>query len=128
MQVVKFAIAVDASGDYTSSVATAPGSDLLTGTGPLLLHAVEWVDGDLADGVDAVLSVTDTLSGVDHTLLTLTDANNDAWYFPRPVENDAAGAALTTRTLDVVYGTLKLVVAQGGVSKSGACIVYLLEP
>ena len=126
MYVVKFSITTAADGSYTSAIATAPGSDL-DNLGPKLLYGVEWVDGTLADGVDAVLSVTNTPSGVDKTLLTLTNANDDAWYHPRGVEHDAAGAALTTRTLSVVYGTLKLVVTSGGNVTSGACWVYLLD-
>ena len=126
MYVVKFSITTSAAGAYTSAIATAPGSDL-DNLGPKLLYAVEWVDGTLDDGVDAVLSVTATPSGVDKTLLTLTNANDDAWYHPRGVEHDAAGAALTTRALSVVYGTLKLVVSAGGNVKTGACWVYLLD-
>lgn len=127
MQVVQFNITTNGSGAYTSSLTTAPGSDLLDGMGPKLLHAVEWVDTDFDAGVDAVLSVTSTLSGIDYTLLTLTDADAEAIYYPRPVEHDAAGAALTTRTLAVVYGTLKLVVASGGNAKTGKCLVFLLD-
>jgi len=126
MYVVKFSITTSAAGAYTSAIATAPGSDL-DNLGPKLLYAVEWVDGTMDDGVDAVLSVTSTPSGVDKTLLTLTNANDDAWYHPRGVEHDAAGAALTTRALSVVYGTLKLVVSAGGNVKTGACWVYLLD-
>lgn len=92
-----------------------------------LLYAVEWVDGDLVDGVDAVLSCMSTESGVDQTLLTLTDANNDAWYYPRTTEDDTAGAALTTTTPMVVSGDLQLVVSSGGATKTGAAIIYLTE-
>ena len=45
-----------------------------------LLHAVEWIDGTLTDGVDAVLSCVRDDNAANVTLLTLTDANNDAWY------------------------------------------------
>ena len=108
----------DANGDL---VVTAPRS--LFGW----LIAVQWIDGDLADGVDAVLSATRTPSGVDATLLTLTDANADAWYYPTVVEHDAAGAAQTTRTFQIIEGTLQLTVSSGGVTKTGGCIVYYTD-
>ena len=128
MIAVKFAITTDGSGDYTSSITTAPQSDVMKdGMGPKLLYAVEWVDGTLADGNDAVLSQTDTMSGVDKTLLTLTNANDDAWYYPRVLEDDNAGADVTTYAMQVITGTLKLVVSSGGATATGACWVYLLE-
>lgn len=92
-----------------------------------LLYAVEWIDGDLADGVDAVLSVTNTPSGVDSTLLTLTDANDDDWYYPRDVAHDNVGAELSDRTLFVLSGTLQLVISSGGSEKTGGCIVYFIN-
>lgn len=130
MYQVEFEITTNSSGDYTSSLVTAPQSDVSRhGCGPLLLYAVEWIDGDLEDGVDATLSMTDTLSGVDKTLLTLTDANNDAWYYPQTPTHTNAGAATSPVYFvpQVVEGTLKLVVASGGNAKSGKMIVYLLK-
>ena len=95
------------------------------------LHAVEWIDGDLADGVDAVLSTQDTASGVAQTLLTLTNANVDKWYYPRATAHDLAGAdAEYAATFDIrekplVNGKLRLVIASGGNAKTGGCIVYI---
>lgn len=127
IQQVKFAITTDGSGAYTSTVATAPQGEVSRdGLGPWLLYAVEWVDGALADGVDAVLSVTNTLSGVDLTLLTLTDANSDLMYYPRVIADGVTGADLTGWYVQhVVDGTLKLTVTSGGSAATGACIVYL---
>lgn len=111
----------DASGDLTVT-ATIPSFGLL--------HAVEWKDGDLTDGVDAVLSVTETHSGVDYTLLTLTNANNDAWYYPLAAAHDNAGAGVTYDGTNEIYvpmaiaGKLKLVISSGGDSKSGGAVVY----
>jgi len=92
-----------------------------------VLYRVEWIDGDLATGVDAVLSVTDTLSGVDTTLLTLTDANDDAVYYPVLAECDNTGQATGTYRLPVVDGSLKLSVTGGGSGKSGGVVVYLMD-
>ena len=94
-----------------------------------LLHAVEWIDGDLADGVDAVLSVVRDDNAADYTLLTLTNADNDLVYYPRVIIHSEAGAALTgtsggDRAKPVINGRLKLAVTSGGDAKSGGAIVY----
>ena len=95
------------------------------------LVAVEWIDGDLADGVDAVLSCVRNDNAADVTLLTLTDANSDAWYYPAAAVHDNVGTAVTfdgtneIYTRQVVNGQLKLVVSSGGDTKSGGCIVYV---
>jgi len=88
------------------------------------LYAVEWIDGDFADGVDGTLTVINSESAVVATLLTLTDANADAMYYPTAAEHDAAGAATGNRSLAVINGTLKLTIAQGGDTKTGGCIVF----
>jgi len=109
----------DASGDATVNVGL--------NNQPRFLYAVEWKLGTAVAGVDATLSTTNTDSAVDQTLLTLTNANANAWYYPRTLEDDTAGVALTTTDFFVVNGDLKLVVAQGGATKTGAAIVYLVE-
>ncbi|MCP5101004.1 MAG: hypothetical protein GY943_36095 [Chloroflexi bacterium] len=111
---------------YIQVTTIADGSGDNSATIPIrgLLHAVEWVDGDLADGVDAVLSVTNTDSGVDSTLLTLTDANIDKWYYPRRIEADVTGGDLATTTRHVIAGTLKLAITSGGAVKTGGAVVY----
>lgn len=90
------------------------------------LEAVDWIDGTLADGVDAVLSTTLTSSGTDHTLLTLTNADNDAVYYPRRVVDTTAGAAATgVYDRFLIDGYLKLAVTGGGDAKTGGCVVYV---
>ena len=89
------------------------------------LEMVDWIDGDLTDGVDAVLSSTMTSSGTSQTLLTLTNANSDAVYYPRRVVDTTAGAAATgVYDRFVVDGYLSLAITSGGTSKTGGCIVY----
>jgi hypothetical protein len=109
----------DGSGDATVNVGL---SNI-----PRLLYAVEWKVGTASAGVDAVLSATNTESAVDQTLLTLTNANANAWYYPRTLEDDTSGTALTTTCHSLVNGDLKLVVSSGGASKTGAAIIYLAE-
>lgn len=92
------------------------------------LVAVQWIDGTFADGVDAVLSTQD--SEAAQTLLTLTDANNDALYYPRVAMHGPTGSALTAtaggdNTMPLVVGKLRLVVSSGGDTLEGGCIVFL---
>jgi hypothetical protein len=95
------------------------------------LFAVQWVDGSFADGVDGTLTVQNVGGqGVAQTLLTLTDANNDAFYYPRHQVHDNAGAGLTTdgtriaQTMPLIAGVLRLTVASGGNAQTGGCVVY----
>lgn len=112
---------------------TTNGSGVLTLDGPTAvagrLIAVEWIDGSLADGVDAVISCVNTSSGVNQTLLTLTNANDDAWYYPRALVHDATGTALTgtaggDREMLIMNGTPRLAITSGGNAKTGGCILY----
>ena len=107
----------------------ADGSATVTDTKHISgrLVKVQWVDGDLVDGVDAVLSAIRTASGVDEVLITLTNANADAIYRPRALVHTEAGAALTgtqggDREAPLFAGVLQVVVAAGGATKSGAII------
>jgi hypothetical protein len=116
-------VTTDASGDATTN-------DTLSIFGQL--YAVETIDGDLADGVDLTLSVQSTESGTALTLLTLTDFNTDAMYYPRHLVHGETGTALTgtsggDRALPVINGTLRAVVAQGGNAKTGGVIVYYIS-
>lgn len=113
-----FTTTTDGSGDYSETLTDR----IYNG----LLYSVEWVDGDLVDGVDAVLSVTNTPSGVDYTLLTLTDANIDKTYYPRATLQDLTGTDNGGIDYALIEGNLKLVVSDGGATKTGACIVRYL--
>ena len=119
MLTITIPFTTDSSGDATVTVGL--------NNQPRLLYAVEWKLGTAVAGVDATFTTTNTDSAVDQTLLTLTNANANAWYYPRTLEEDEVGAALTTKGFLVVNGDLKLVVAQGGATKTGAAIVYLVE-
>ena len=119
MKVYEIQVTTDNAGDGATTLIMAHGM-------PQLLYAVQWVDGDFADGVDAVLSCTGG-AGVKRTLLTLTDANVDAVYYPRELEDDNAGVAAATYTLPLVEGLLELVVSDGGDTKTGGCRLYTIE-
>ena len=120
---VKILATTDGSGDATAYSEASYNGELV---------AVQWIDGDFADGVDGTLSVTSTDSGVDYTLLTLTDANNDAFYLTRGATSGATGAASLYAAAGTavndkmpVVGKLKLVIAQGGATKTGGVVVFL---
>ena len=116
MKTMRLNATTDASGDATTN-----GGHSING----VLYAVQWIDGDLADGVDAVIST----QGADSsgTLLTLTNANNDAWYYVREATCNNTGAADGDTTLPVAVGTPRLVVSSGGNAKTGGCILYYTE-
>ena len=104
------------------------GNATVNGEAPVngcALYAVRWIDGDLADGVDAVIST----QGADAsaTLLTLTNANDDATYYPREATCDNTGTADGDTTLPFMQGTPRLVISSGGDTKSGGCILYYTE-
>lgn len=120
MDIVPLMVTTNASGAGT--VTAARGVDVDTAK---VLTAVEWVDGTFADGVDAVLSVTNTLSGVDKTLLTLTNANTDAWYYPVSAVHNESGSALASYVRQIVNGDLRLVVSSGGSATAGGAYLYL---
>lgn len=113
----------------------AAGAATLTSEIPVRgeLYAVEWIDGTLVDGVDAVLSVVRDDNAADYTLLTLTNANSDAVYYPRKAAHDDAGAVVTfdgtneIYTKPIINGYLKLAITNGSAGAGGevgGCIVY----
>ena len=110
----------DGSGDLT-----------VTGEAPVngFLHSITWIDGDLADNNTAVLSITGTNSGVDRTLHTQVagEGDDDKSYYPRVLEHDNSAVELSTYTYQVLDGYLKLVIAAGGASKTGGCIVNYFD-
>jgi hypothetical protein len=114
------AFTTDASGDVTV-IDTA-----LTG----MLHAIEWIDGDLADGTTAVISCTLTGTGVDQTLLTLSspDANADKWFWPRAETHDLAGQTNGGMEYLILNGNIKIVVASGGNAKTGGINIWYWKP
>lgn len=89
---------------------------------------VRYVKTDFADGVDFTI----TAEATGETILTGTDVNASASFYPRPQVHDAAGVG---RTLDgmrtvgepvaVAFDRIKIVVASGGSVKSGTFHVVM---
>jgi hypothetical protein len=91
-----------------------------------LLYAVQLIDGDLADGVDVTLTAEQ--GDLSIPLLAKVDFNTDQMVYPRVLEAlNTDGTALTTHCMPIVIGQPKVVIAQGGESKSGAVVLYLLN-
>lgn len=118
LKAIRINVTTDASGD---------GSTVVTPSILGWLVGVRWIDGTYDDGVDGTLTAVIAPSGVDDTLFTLTNANTDAMSYPRATECSTVGAALTTTTMMIIDGSLKLTVAQGGNVKTGGCIVYYTD-
>ena len=123
MEDIRLTVTTDTAGDGTATYTKS-----IYG----MFYAVEAIDGDFADGVDATLTVTNTPSAVDQTLITLTDFNTDGWYYPRVVTHDNTGAALTydstesVTDLGIINGTPLLTIAQGGDTKTGGLILHVI--
>lgn len=116
---VKLYGTTDSSGDLT-----------VTSTHPVLgiLYAIQWIDGSFVDGVDAVFSFTQDGAGADKTIETLTDANDDTWYYPLVQSSDVSGGAVASEyRQEIVDGYLKMVVSSGGDTKTGGAILYFQE-
>lgn len=103
-------------------------------TQPVLgtLYMVEVIDGTFDDGVDWTITVQGVPGeqSAATTLLTLTDSNSDARFYPRTAAHGPTGSALTAtaggdNVEPIVAGTPRLVVAQGGDTKTGGVILYV---
>ena len=110
----------DADGDLTINGHNIAGQ----------LLAIEWIDGDLADGVDVVITMQTRGNAPALTLLSKDNVNSDAWYYPRTQMHDTAGAAVTYDGTRVIYdklvitGSPRMVISNGGNAKTGGCTLY----
>jgi hypothetical protein len=107
----------DGSGD-----ATTIGSEIPSGA---ILYAVIVDVGATDDTCDITLS--QTINGTVSTILTITDQTVFGIYYPRVVEHDNTGTALTTTTPVVLAGIPKIVVTQGGATKQGSVVLLYTE-
>lgn len=111
-------ITTDASGDGTSYTPEVTGRVL----------GIRYVKNNYANGVDFTVTLEDTGEAV----MVGTDVNASASFYPRVGVTDAAGAAATldgTRlyrdAVVAVRDRVKIVVAQGGDTKSGTFHVVI---
>ena len=91
-----------------------------------LLYAVQLVDGDFADGVD--LALTAEQGDLSIQLLTYANFNTDQIVYPRVLENlNTDGTTLSTHTMPMIAGSPKAAITNGGDTKSGKVILYIME-
>lgn len=90
------------------------------------VHAIKYTKGTLDAGTDLV--ITGETTGV----AILTDSPPDSeWFYPRAFANKVTdGAAFTdvTEEVHVFQERIKVVVAQGGDTKSGSIEIYIDSP
>jgi hypothetical protein len=112
-------ITVNSSGDGTGYTGHVTG----------IVRAVRYVKTDYANGIDAV--VTADVSG--QAIVTFTDVNASATSYPYAAMNSvanaaslyAAGGQAVLAPIPVADERIKIVVAQGGDSKTGTFHVYV---
>jgi hypothetical protein len=112
-------IVTDGSGDGTGY------TDALNG----FVHAIRYAKTDYADGVD--FTITAETSGI--AVLTTSASNAAATFHPRAATVDTANAAslyaaagtTVNALIPVADERLKIVVAQGGATKTGTFHVYV---
>jgi hypothetical protein len=91
-----------------------------------VLYAVQLIDGDFADGVD--ITLTCEQENLSIPLLVKADFNSDQMVYPRVAEAlNTNGSALTTYAMPVINGKPQMVIAAGGATKTGGCILYIAE-
>jgi hypothetical protein len=120
MRTIRINVTTDGSGD-----ATAYGD--LGAMGGGLVYAVQTIDGDLADGVD--LTLTAETGDMSIPVLVKADFNTDGIYYPRVlIHLNTDGTNITGQyTYPLAVGRFKAVIAQGGATKTGAILVYMVE-
>lgn len=114
--------------ELTGAVA-ADGTGTLTNTqkvhGYIEKIQMDYIDG--ATGADLTFSIEGITS---QTILTITNAGTSdiAWY-PRSAGTNATGTAYTNWATKYFMGkeSLKVVIAEGGVSKSFRFLVYVSD-
>jgi hypothetical protein len=91
-----------------------------------LLYSMRYLKTDFAAGVDFTLSVVNSVA--TETILTITDGNASANYYPRVDSCGPTGSALSLNAQMVpIVGAPKITVAQGGDTKSGTFVLYWLD-
>ena len=112
-------ITTDSSGDATVYLGSAIRGYLV---------ALKYTRGDIATGGD--LTITGETSGTP--ILTVANATSDAYWYPRaPANKVADNSAITdsAELIPIVRERIKVVVAQGGATKSGSIeAIYETDP
>ena len=117
MKVIRLDVTTDTAGDGTATYASH-----VTG----FLYAVQYVDGDFADGVDVDI---DCVHGdLTYVLMDKDNFNTDQMAYPRTLEHlNTDGTDLSTHCYPMVNGKPKATVAAGGSVKTGAFILFIFD-
>lgn len=99
------------------------------------LEAARWIDGTFADNVTATLSMLGNgiMPDIDLIVWGAGEADDDGLFHGYTVVKDNGAATVTFDGTNEIYGRqivdgqLKLVVAAGGDTKVGGCVVYIDE-
>jgi len=121
MKRLSVTMTTDSSGDATSYV----GDGVLHGN----IHAIRYVKDDFADGVD--VAITGNTSGI--AILSVTNMNATATYFPRYATCDETGVASlyagsgepVEDRIPIANELIKIVVSSGGDKKSGTFHIWV---
>ena len=113
----KVTLSVTTAADGTGTVASEAFNCALFG--------VHYDKGTFAAGVDITISVVK--SKHTYTILTLTDANTSASYYPRVATCGSTGVADGGTTLPPILGQIQVSVAAGGDTKTGEITFDLVE-
>lgn len=120
MHVEKHSVAITTNGSGAGTGYTPPVTGRVLG--------IRYVKTDFADGIDFTVTVEDT----GEAILTVSDVNASASFYPRPAVHDAAGAVLEYvadfplgEPIAVAFDRIKIVVASGGDTKTGTFHVVI---
>lgn len=120
----RFDILTDGSGDYNVTQALGALGEL---------YAVKLKIGTIDGGNTTTLSYTRAPDASDKALLTLTNPNANAIYYPREQAHGTTKTGLTLNGTQIAYdeplvaGALKLVVSAGGAAATGVLLAYVEE-
>lgn len=120
IQAVSATITTDAAGDATVYI-TVGINRKLSGR----VHAIKYEPGTIVTGAD--LTITGETTAVP-ILVKANAGTSDVWYYPRVIPNkNTDGSAFTDVAADihVVDERIKVVVAQGGDTKTGTITAYI---
>ena len=116
---VSTAIETDGSGDATVYLGTR-----LRGR----VHAIKYTPGTIATGGDLTITGETTLVPI---LVQANAGTSEVWFYPRAFPNqntDGAAEADAREDIYVFKERIKVVVAQGGATKTGSITAYIDTP
>jgi hypothetical protein len=121
-----FNLTTDSGGAATAGQSTSTVQSTILGR----LVAIKYVPGTIDTG--ATVTVTCYSNGDSKPLLTKASAGTSTtWFYPRDLVHGVSdGAALTgtaggDRTMPILDGQIKVVIASGGNTTSGSLVVYV---